>query len=288
MTDAAAHAPAGLSGQVFTQVVSSFIRMACRRRRLDIMASEGFNGWPRQMKDYLRSVVATVPGMELDELVQAVEQVVEAGPGTGFRLQHHLVHLAPGGTLQWRCAVCRTKHLHPSAGFCISCAGPLPAEGSTFSISEDYYGWLAASEGGLYRLHCEELTGQTDALEAQARQSRFQEVFLDDGEVPVADGVDVLSVTTTMEAGVDIGALKAVVMANMPPQRFNYQQRVGRAGRRSEHLAAALTVCRGGRSHDEHYFRHPGEDHWRSCPLLPTWTPSRLTSCGAPSRLRLC
>ena len=60
-----------------------------------------------------------------------------------------------------------------------------------------------------------------------------------------------------MEAGVDIGGLRAVLLANMPPTRFNYQQRVGRAGRRRDSLAAALTVCRGTRSHDEHYFRHP-------------------------------
>jgi hypothetical protein len=46
------------------------------------------------------------------------------------------------------------------------------------------------------------------------------------------------------------------MMANMPPMRFNYQQRVGRAGRRDDPLALALTVCRG-RSHDDYYFDHP-------------------------------
>ena len=59
-----------------------------------------------------------------------------------------------------------------------------------------------------------------------------------------------------MEAGVDIGGLQAVMMSNMPPMRFNYQQRVGRAGRRRDALAVALTICRG-RSHDDYYFSRP-------------------------------
>ena len=75
-------------------------------------------------------------------------------------------------------------------------------------------------------------------------------------EQPLSDTVDALSVTTTMEAGVDIGSLLAVMMANMPPLRFNYQQRVGRAGRRGAALSVALTLCRG-RSHDDYYFQRP-------------------------------
>ena len=69
-----------------------------------------------------------------------------------------------------------------------------------------------------------------------------------------------------MEVGVDIGGLSMVLMGNVPPQRFNYQQRVGRAGRRGEPLAYALTLCRL-RTHDDHYFNHTDEITNAATPL---------------------
>lgn len=59
-----------------------------------------------------------------------------------------------------------------------------------------------------------------------------------------AGRINVLNCSTTMEMGVDIGSVSAVTMTNVPPAIANYRQRVGRAGRRGQSLATALTYTR--------------------------------------------
>lgn len=248
----------GLPSEVFTQARDSTIRLMGLRRRFREQHPEGFSNHPANVTAYLR-VVADRHNVDGDQLITEIRRAI--GLTDHNTLIADQVWLRRPGDNEWRCPRCRRRHLHQSAGVCIYCSSRLPESGTprTADPAEiDYYSWLSLRSGPPFRLHAEELTGQTDLLDAIARQAQFQDVFLD-GEQPKVYGIDILSVTTTMEAGVDIGALRAVLLANMPPTRFNYQQRVGRAGRRRDTLAAALTVCRGTRSHDEHYFRHPAQ-----------------------------
>lgn len=68
--------------------------------------------------------------------------------------------------------------------------------------------------------------------------------------------INLLSCSTTMEMGVDIGGISVVAMNNVPPHPANYLQRAGRAGRRGETRSVALTVCKNN-PHDQMVFGQP-------------------------------
>ncbi len=215
---------------------------------------------PRALDAWLRRVAGECDCDQQDLIDWARASLPQAGqPVPRWVLDLSRLVIRTGGQQLWRCGRCSWPHLHGDAGVCQHCLQPLPsqANASVDDLAQDYYASLASHGRPVTRMAVEELTGQTGRERGQRRQALFQDIFVS-GEPPLPNGVDVLSVTTTMEAGVDIGSLLAVLLGNVPPQRFNYQQRVGRAGRRGDPLSVALTVCRD-RSHDQYYFEAPSE-----------------------------
>lgn len=65
--------------------------------------------------------------------------------------------------------------------------------------------------------------------------------------------INLLSCSTTMELGIDIGGVQLVAMNNVPPHPANYLQRAGRAGRRKETRSTAVTLCKSN-PHDLNVF----------------------------------
>lgn len=68
---------------------------------------------------------------------------------------------------------------------------------------------------------------------------------------------NVLACSPTLEMGIDVGGLDAVVMRNIPPRPDNYAQRGGRAGRRSR-VGIVLGYARST-PHDAYFFDKPAE-----------------------------
>ncbi|MEE3664765.1 DEAD/DEAH box helicase [Brenneria sp. g21c3] len=199
-----------------------------------------------------------------DNLTQVLNQFATRGHSGGlFNIGKLFLKVAKPGDPYWQCSNCERIHLHLGFKRCTRCAELLDVKprGSVEALWEDNFLGKRIVRGerdGVkrFRLNVEELTGQTDDFSDRLR--KFKGIFVDEmSELEKLDAeIDMLAVTTTMEVGIDIGSLQSVYQANMPPQRFNYQQRVGRAGRRGQAFSFVITFCRG-RTHDAYYFAHP-------------------------------
>lgn len=123
------------------------------------------------------------------------------------------------------------------------CAGTLDEPKRERDRTTDYYRALYLRSKA-FKVVAAEHTGQLDRRERERVESRFR-----DGRH--YNDPNVLSCTPTLELGIDIGDLSAVILASLPRTPANYVQRAGRAGRRSGN-AFVLTMI--GRSSRERYF----------------------------------
>ena len=219
------------------------------------------------------SVLTSIPENTLGTDINLVMQKVATDSNGKLQLYKLRFKLAKGQDDYYVCSNCGRVHLHRGLGFCTNtaCREVLPEkpEGEVKSLWEsNYISYdVMVEPHKAKRLHSEELTGQTD--DQTTRLLQFKDIILDQNSNLNANQIDMLSVTTTMEVGVDIGSLQAIYQGNMPPTRYNYQQRVGRAGRRGQAYSAALTFCRG-RSHDNYYYYDAIKEMTGGQPADPT------------------
>lgn len=112
-------------------------------------------------------------------------------------------------------------------------------------LAQNHYRSLYEEQLTDSSLRVEEHTAQLDNQIARDFQNDFKK-----------NKINVLSCSTTFELGVDLGDLDNVFLRNVPPESFNYAQRVGRSGRRKGRPGFAITYCRR-RPHDLYHFNNP-------------------------------
>lgn len=180
---------------------------------------------------------ATRPGMGL---------LKPGGHGHVLNLAALRMVPAPTGSL-YRCRSCGAVAHVDLEGQCTAwrCAGEVEKvsrEARALSERSNHYldRYRARPQSAIAREH----TAAIGVSERAEIEERFRR-----GEV------NLLSCTTTMEMGVDLGDLEAVFCRNVPPGIANYQQRAGRAGRRAQVAPIALMLARGSR-YDQSSFRN--------------------------------
>ena len=187
----------------------------------------------------------------------------------GFFLDPTKLRLRIDLDLPWyHCQDCTALLPSVVRSHCAACGSPL-VEALDSNVSE----YIRARKGfwrepvrialqsgaGLRSISVEEHTAQLSNRDnarvhatTEAFEFRFRDIKIHEHDHPI----DVLSCTTTMEVGVDIGSLVAIGLRNVPPQRENYQQRAGRAGRRGSSVSTVLTYAQNG-PHDSYYYNDP-------------------------------
>lgn len=150
----------------------------------------------------------------------------------------------PTSATVFRCDTCGSVQSFAIRAVCLrsTCPGSVCAVPIDDLRQNHYRNLYRADLPGMLRV--EEHTAQLAAEKAREYQREFREGH-----------IHVLSCSTTFELGVDLGDLDSIFLRNVPPEPFNYAQRVGRSGRRSA-PGLAITYCQR-RPHDLYYFRTP-------------------------------
>lgn len=197
--------------------------------------------WGKRLdsKTYLEVLAALLKAAEQYQLVRPVATSFDVD---GWRLSANAVRLVPG-------------------------EGRSDGQAANAYFVDLYTSLAAALESGgeaLFGIEGREHTAQVDPDRREWREWRFRwgeedrEKLAEDKEELRKAGepnvfLPVLFCSPTMELGIDISALNAVYLRNMPPTPANYAQRSGRAGR-SGQAALVLTYCAAQSPHDQYYF----------------------------------
>lgn len=118
-----------------------------------------------------------------------------------------------------------------------------------FSPRQLYY-QARYRKGALRRVVAHEHTGLLATEERETLERDF-------AEMKHADDPNILTCTSTLEMGIDIGDLSSTLLCSMPPNTASYLQRIGRAGRSTG--TALIVSFINQQPHDLFFYARPAE-----------------------------
>ncbi|MHC2371305.1 Lhr-like helicase [Bradyrhizobium diazoefficiens] len=218
----------------------TIIRAGHNSRIARLINRKGVVGTKLGKTDYLTVMTGIMELLQREGLVSRIE--IEADL-QGWRLSPAAVRIVPGEAI-------RTGDAHGNRYF------------------HDLYNAIAADlkagHSSYWGLEGREHTAQVSQQQREWREWRFR-FEKEDRESLSTHAADLkaagesvqflpaLFCSPTMELGVDISALNAVYLRNVPPTPANYAQRAGRAGR-SGQAAVIVTYCAAQSPHDQYFF----------------------------------
>lgn len=227
--------------------------------------------FPEFMKEIFKE--KGIEDKQLEILSQKFEGIVQVLENTArnhnrkFILGNRLELKSAENSTWYKCDRCAGMSTYTLWGHCIYCGSSNHIKKVDKEHMNRYALWTKpvfdAIEGKkIHNLTTEEHTAQLSYKDSKSEvwgttekyELAFRNITIEQDEDPI----DVLSCTTTMEVGIDIGSLTSVGLRNVPPMRENYQQRAGRAGRAGAAVSSIVTYTENG-PHDAWYFNHPEE-----------------------------
>ena len=202
----------------------------------------------------------SIRGLNAREFDQLVEDLLRAGATHGLVSEESTPFDQPGWRLNDACVRFQLGDTPQN--------GRGSGQNAFFrDLYENLATMLRAPPHPLFGFEAREHTAQVDRDNREIREKRFrfgererEELEKEEKRLREAGETNrflpVLFCSPTMELGVDIAALNAVHMRNVPPTPANYAQRGGRAGR-SGQAALVITYASSQSPHDQYFFRDP-------------------------------
>lgn len=265
-----------ITAELFIKIFVAFVTQACTdsisfdntvpenvRREVKYIKGNryGFNKYDTYINKIIKNKYPDLYQKIYDEIVENFYR--KEDENYFLNLETIKVVLTDENKSEWyRCKKCGNIHPFEIEDCCSICESNAIVKENVNDLKQiDYWRKPIISNDTIKSLNTEEHTAQLSfkdqKIETWAKtedyEMRFQDVNV---EKVTTTPIDILSCTTTMEVGIDIGSLTAIGLRNVPPLRENYQQRAGRAGRRGSSLSTISVYAQGG-PHDTYYFNSP-------------------------------